>query len=94
MRPEKCVAPGVGVLGAVAVEQVHEMRQIGAAVARGGVLRALHREEDRPRGGLQRREGTRVQLVGELVAQGVVLDGRHVGAPVVRVATLQRPARK
>ena len=70
---------GGGMGGAEAVEQFQQVGAVEVAVALGGVLRALDGEVDRVVGRLEPREGARVQLVGEVVAQRVIRQGG--GAP-------------
>ena len=68
---------GLGMGGAMAVEEIDEMGPVGGAVAGDGVLDLLQREVDGPARRLGHREGPRVELVGEAVALGVVLDRGH-----------------
>ena len=68
---------GLGVSGTEAVEQLDQVRPVGLAVARRGVLGLLDGEVDRAARRREAGEGARVQLVGELVAQRVILDRDH-----------------
>ena len=66
---------------AVAVEQRRKMRAVALAVAPGGVALGLDREVQRAAGRGQLRKRPGVQLVGQGVAVGVVVEGelRHGG---------------
>lgn len=71
---------GLGMLGAVAIEQIDQVIEILRPIARGRVLRLLDGKVDRAPRRLQRGKRAGVQLVGELVAQRVVLDRGHLAS--------------
>ena len=69
-----------GPVRAEAVEQRVEMGAVGCPVARGGIALGLDGEEGGAAGRGQGREGPGVQLVGQLVASGMVAQhGRQLG---------------
>ena len=68
---------GPRMLRAVAVKQRDQVGAVGGAVAGGGIARRLERQKRRLAAMRNGREGARVQLVGEVMAQRVVREVGH-----------------
>jgi hypothetical protein len=76
-RPREVGGFGRRMRAGVAVKQVGQVLAITHPVAVGGIGGFLEGQEHRAAGHRKRRKGPRMKLVGQRVAQRVVVDGWH-----------------
>ena len=74
---------GCRVIGPEPVEQRQQMRPVQIAVALGGILGLLDRDEDRLRGCGNLGKGACMQLIGKPVAQRVIFERHQRGSVMV-----------